>query len=318
MLRGAFTISLDFELIWGTRDRAGPDAFRRACEIERSEIIDQLLDLFERYEISATWCTLGHLFLGACTCAAQKHPEIVPPEHAWCGGAQWFAADPCTDEQQDPIFYGASLLDKIGACAVEQEIGCHSFSHVIFGDPGCSRETAQSELRECVRLAEERGVSLRSFAFPRNSVGHLDLLTQHGFECYRGPEPYEERAWPTWAKRAAHLLAVLTAARPPVHVPEATEAGLWNIPGSMIFFPAHGKRRHIPVGLRTRRAIKGLDRAASERRVFHLWFHPTNLTDRLEDMMLGLERVLRHAAELRGRDAIDILPMGDVVAAARS
>ena len=32
---GAFTLSLDFELIWGTLDKAGPDGFAYACAIER-------------------------------------------------------------------------------------------------------------------------------------------------------------------------------------------------------------------------------------------------------------------------------------------
>jgi hypothetical protein len=35
--RGAFVLSLDFELIWGTMDLLGPEAFRAACERERSE-----------------------------------------------------------------------------------------------------------------------------------------------------------------------------------------------------------------------------------------------------------------------------------------
>src|SRR3712207_8281369 len=38
-----------------------------------------------------------------------------------------------------------------------------SFSHVIFGDPGCSRATAESELAACVRAARALGVALRSF-----------------------------------------------------------------------------------------------------------------------------------------------------------
>ena len=64
--RGVFTLSLDFELIWGTLDLFGPDRFRRACEVERSVVFDRLLALLEELEISATWCVLGHLFLDRC------------------------------------------------------------------------------------------------------------------------------------------------------------------------------------------------------------------------------------------------------------
>ena len=151
-----FTLSLDFELIWGTLDR-GPDAFREACERERAVVVDRLLALLAEFEISATWCILGHLFLDACAPQdGRKHPEIVPPRHEGIG--DWFEHDPCGTEESDPIFYGKSLVDRILACPVPQEIGCHSFSHPMFGDPGCSRETASTELAECVRLAGERGL----------------------------------------------------------------------------------------------------------------------------------------------------------------
>ena len=52
--RGVFTISLDFELIWGTLDLFGPERFGKACEIER-EAVGRLLDLFVEFEVPATW-----------------------------------------------------------------------------------------------------------------------------------------------------------------------------------------------------------------------------------------------------------------------
>lgn len=309
--RGVFTLSLDFELIWGTVDHGGPDRFRRACEIEREVVIDRLLALLAEFEIPATWCIVGHLFLASCAPAdGVKHPEIVRPSHAWAEG-DWFEHDPCGSEEADPIFYGASLIEKIRACPVAQEIGCHSFSHVIFGDRGCSRETAVSEVAECVRLAGERGVTLRSFAFPRNSVGHLDVLREHGITCYRGPEPvwYELAGVPRALKRAGHLVDVLAARRPPVVLPVLEGAGLWNIPGSMLYFPMHGRRRYIPLSVRVRRAEKGLERAVRERKVLHLWFHPTNLADESERMFSGLRAVFERVDELRRAGTLVVASM---------
>ena len=60
--RGVFTLSLDFELIWGTLDLFGVDGFRRACLVER-ELVPRLLALLERHRMSATWCIVGHLLL---------------------------------------------------------------------------------------------------------------------------------------------------------------------------------------------------------------------------------------------------------------
>src|SRR5260221_8762760 len=157
--RGVFTLSLDFELIWGTLDLFGPQAFRRVCEIERHLVIDRLLSLLEEFELPATWCILGHLFLDSCRReGGLAHADIHRPRHAWARG-DWFAQDPCRDERTDPTFYGRSLVEKIRACRAHQEIGSHSFSHVIFGDSGCSPETAETELRACVRGAKESGIA---------------------------------------------------------------------------------------------------------------------------------------------------------------
>jgi len=315
--RGVFTISIDFELIWGTLDLFGPDRFRRACQIERKEIIDRLLDLFVEFEVPATWCVLGHLFLERCgTSNGRKHPEIVRPVHSW-HLKDWFEHDPGGAEGSDSLFLGRSLVEKIRACPVPQEIGGHSFSHVIFGDSGCSRETAESELAASVKAASEMGIEMRSFAFPRNEVGHLDVLKEYGFECYRGPERnwYESKNWSPQVKRFCHLWDVFRAATPSVALPEFTDSGLWNVPGSMVYFPMHGLRRYIPISSRVSRAIKGLHTAAQRKRVFHLWFHPTNLADQSGAMFDGLRRILESACSLRARREIEFLPMGSLAAA---
>lgn len=314
---GVFTISIDFELIWGTLDLFGREGFRKACEVERGVVIDRLLEMFVEFDISATWCVLGHLMLERCSLEdGRKHPGIVRPEHSWCKG-DWFENDPCGTEESDPLFLGRSLIEKIRACPVPQEIGCHSFSHVIFGDAGCSRATAESEIGACVEAAHELGIEMRSFAFPRNEVGHLDVLKKYGFTSFRGPEAnwYEGKNWPGTVKRLGHLLDVLIARKPPVVLPERSEFGLWNIPGSMIYFPMHGPRRYIPSSRRVRRAAKGLIEAARQKRVFHLWFHPTNFADETDRMFAGLRQILEHASSLRARGEMVMMSMGAIARA---
>src|SRR4051794_8668777 len=102
---GIFTISLDFELIWGTLDKPKHTRFRRLCTIEREEVIDRLLGLFAEYKINATWCTVGHLFLDGKQVSGYEQPGIP------------------SSEADAPIFYGRDLIQKIRDCAVPQEIG---------------------------------------------------------------------------------------------------------------------------------------------------------------------------------------------------
>ena len=312
--KGIFTISLDFELIWGTVDLFGVEEFREAVERERNEVVDRLLEVFNEFKIPATWCTVGHLFLDKCEASeSKKHADIVRPQHAW-HEADWFTHDPCGCEESDPLFYGKSLVEKIKNNPVRQEIGSHSFSHIIFGDKGCSSDSARTDIAECVKAAEKFDVKLNSFAFPRDQVGHLDVLKEYGFTNYRGaiPKWYEHGENRSVVKRLAHLFDVVTAATPPTVLPEHEENGLINIPGSMIFFPMHGLRRHIPMSLRVKRARKGLDVAAGEKRIFHLWFHPTNMAFEIDQMFDGLRAILKYAAELRDRGLLETLSMSEI------
>jgi len=281
--------------------------------MEREVVIDRLLDLFVEFKMPATWCVVGHLMLDHCSCEnGIKHKEITPPQHAWC--EDWFALDPCSDEDSAPLFYGRTLVQKIQNCGEPQEIGSHTFSHVIFGDSGCSSDTARTELAACVCAAQDLGIELQSFVFARNSIGHLGLLREHGFRVYRGSEPqWYDRLSPGLFQRLMRFTTVLAASDPPVVLPEEAGDGLWNVPASMLYFPMHGIRRFIPMHLRVKRATKGLDSAAREKKIFHLWFHPTNMADHTDAMFEGLRRILEHARSLRDRHMLDFLPMKSLV-----
>ncbi|MBX7134660.1 MAG: polysaccharide deacetylase family protein [Fimbriimonadaceae bacterium] len=312
--RGVFTLSLDFELIWGTQDLAGPNAFRRACIFEREQIIDDLLALLHEFEIPATWCTVGHLFLDSCD---GRHAELKRPAHAWLR-EDWFHHDPGGKESKESVFLGKSLVEKILACPTKQEIGFHSFSHVIWGDPGCSQEVVDSEMKACLQASAWTGARARSFAFPRNRVGHLPVLAANGIRVFRGPGPrwYERDENPGPLGRLVHLLEVAIGTAAPTVLPETTPEGLVNLPGSMIYLPAHGPRALIPVGRRVRRALGGLEQAVAQKAVFHLWFHPTNLADHYLLMMAGLRSVFDRVRNLRNSGRLDVRVMGSFARAA--
>jgi hypothetical protein len=119
-------------------------------------------------------------------------------------------------------------------------------------------------------------------------------------------------------RRLGHLADILLATEPPVVLPKCPLDGPVEIPGSMIYFPAHGFRRMLPVAWRTRRAMKGLEAAVRRRRIFYLWTHPTNLADRIEPMLGGLRDILRRVAWLRNRGLVRVMPMSDVATLGRT
>ncbi len=311
--RGVFTLSFDFELVWGSRDIIDPvEPLLEEARRTRQDVFEPMVRLLAETGVHATWATVGHLFLDqAYKVGGVLHPDVVPARHPW-RRVPWFVGVPQGTEAEHPEFYGRSLVMRL----VEEghEVGSHSFSHPIFSDPGCSRQTADTELARCVAEASKLGITLRSFVFPRNEVGHLDLLARHGFTCWRGPAPswYDQPGLLRRAGRLAHLVDVARAGEPPTVLPRPSAHGLWNIPASASFLPVHGVRRHIPVRQRVLRCIKGLDAAVRDGRIFHLWTHPINLANDPDTLISAFGEVFQHAQRLVQAGDLEVQTMGQL------
>jgi hypothetical protein len=303
--KGAFLVSIDLEMAWGKVHRGLGASY--GFETERA-CLYRVLELMEKYGIGGTWAVVGHLFLGRCQKVGNlKHPEIIRPQYPWFSG-DWFDADPCSDMESAGTWYAPDVVDRILNCPTSQEIASHSFSHLLVGDPGCSPEAFDSELRECRRLAGEKGVVLRSFVFPRNLVGHLDVLRRNGFCAYRGrgAEPFPNR--PPSVRRLLCLADTLVPGPHSVVYPTFRE-GLWNFPATY-FFDLAGRSLTSP--LRIRQAIRRLRQAARHRTLFHLWFHPHDLAPDPELAFAALNRLFGEANRLRDAGKLETLTMGEL------
>jgi hypothetical protein len=310
LTRGVFTLSLDTELAWGSV-HAGHLKEREPLFRQTRECIGRLLKLMEKYQIRATWAVVGHLFLERCQPVnGIKHPEIIRPKYGWFPD-DWFLPDPCSRLEDAPIWYGRDIIQQILNCQVTQEIGCHTFSHVRVGEQGCSRECFASELRTCSVEAEKLGLTLQSFVFPRNSVGHLDVLAKAGFIAYRGPTFRWFERLPGIVSEIGHLLDNILPVAPPVVLPQR-ENNLWNLPASYFYPPADRGWGLLPVSSRVGKVKQGLRQAAKKRRIFHLWFHPFNLASHPEKLLGGLEAIFAEVCRYRDLGLLNNLTMGEL------
>lgn len=280
---GSIVISIDAELAWGFHDL---DTLPQRRINGARTAWYRLLDLFDQFEVPATWAIVGHLLLDRCDGEHRAHP--APPN--------WFGRDPGGDATSQPNWFGRDLIEAIRTATVDHEIGCHSFSHVEFGAPETKRELAAAELRESVAAAASLGISLRSFIFPRNNVGHRNVLAEHGFTCYRGSAPRRIDHTPL---RPAVKLAGVT---PPIVTPSIDEYGLVNIPPSLDLYGFEGIARSItertigdPI---VRQSRRGIEKAADSDGIFHMWLHPNNLTEEVD--FKRLQQVLAHLDRRRG------------------
>ena len=312
LARGAFVVSIDTELAWGEMHRRDGTGGRHHFAAER-EVVDRLLELFALYDISATWAVVGHLFLDRChDGGAGPHPDLVTPDYPWLD-EPWLAIDPATDLAADPFWYGRDIVDAILDCPVRQEVGSHSFTHAIVDDPACTAEVFDSELSAAAAVAADRQVELRSFVYPRNQIAQVARLGAHGFRCYRGGRPRPPFAGrPRWQRRALGLADKVRPLAGSAVLPAPGEGGVWNVPQTYLFAPSPDGR--VPVGVWARRPVARLRQAARHRSLFHLWFHPYNVTAAPERSLAALDRICVAAARLRDAGEIDVLTMGDLAA----
>jgi hypothetical protein len=265
----------------------------------------------KKYDISATWAIVGHLFLDECKIENNvKHSNIPRSQYSWYE-MDWFAADPCTNLEKDPIWYGKDIVDKIINCSVYQEIACHSFSHILFGDKHSKRETVQADLRQCIDAAKLKEIEMESFVFPRNSIGYIDELANHGFKCFRGLDPVWYENFPSKTRKVCHIIDQLFSFTPPVSL-AIEEQGLLNVPGSMIYLSRDGFRKYIPIKSRVKKAKKGIHKAATEKKIFHLWFHPFNIATDPENLLNGLEEIIKEVDALRKKGELSVKTMGQI------
>lgn len=310
--KGIFVISIDVEMAWGVFDVGGVEKHRKDFEKVR-DVVNRLIQVFDEHRIAASWAFVGHLFLDSCEpLHGVNHRDMPRPDFPWFP-FDWYSRDPGTDIRRDPMWYGKDLLGAVLSSKIEHEIACHSFSHVDFGHEGCTAEVAKSEVKKCVQLADQLGFKMKSFVYPKNKVGFLEVLRDNGFQVFRGRDQWwSDRFKGHLSNSIGQIIEEFLCLPPRCHFPAEVLSGLWEVPGSMLFRSLNGPMVFLPMSWRIRRAVNGLHRAAAEGKVFQLWFHPWHIANGAERLIDGLSVILKESTRLRELGRMDIVPLGEV------
>lgn len=308
-------LSVDVELAWGLVPRGKIDK-PQLKEVEKvRKILDPLLDLIRYYEIPVTWAIVGHLFLDRCTCSNPPHPDMPRPNYTWFKG-DWYRFDPCSNIRDAPHWYGRDVVEEILEFSkdspADQEIACHSFSHQLFGDPGCSSELAEAEIDKCTEIMKGFGVCPKTFSFPVGSVGHLNLLKEKGFVAFCSSIPRlvngsrleksVENVFSKYVGLGIEFLTYYFLLPPPVVTPKEVFPGLWELPNSMCF----NKKRGVPISLVVLRAKKGISRTVKEGKCFHMFTHLHNFGLDSTSIFCAFEDVLSFADKERSKGTLQV------------
>ncbi len=193
-------------------------------------------------------------------------------------------------EKDNELWSGIDIINMIKKDK-NQEIASHSYSHEDFYK--INKKKAISELNKNVSY---------SFIYPRNHIKYLNLLKKIGYSAYRGIDE-------TSISNSIILIAKLFLSITPKTNKPSQINGLINIPGSMYFLSARGMRKFIPLGLKYKRAVKGIDKAIKNNEIFHLWFHPIDFADNQNEQFSEFEKILVYANKKKRSGVLKIEPM---------
>lgn len=282
---------MDCELAWGLAHRDPPVERVQLMQDDSSNVRDAyqtLVDLYDTYEVPATWAFVGHLFYSDCGPAAHiDSPNIS-------------RVDPFSTRNESPLYYGDDVIQSVIDAEVDHDIGGHAFSHAEFTQ--IEESIARAELEAMVSAADEWGVDIESFVYPMNSVAHKHLLSEFGIKVYRN-----NTVGSNYILRRG-IRPMLTG-----------DPDFWSIPpvtptretGELIMIDSsrllHEERFCYLHPIRLRRTFNRMD----DGEIAHFAFHPHDLLNYYQ-LDRVLERVLRVVAEHRDNGSVKPITMADL------
>ena len=309
-MAGKMIISLDFELFWGLLEEMKLEDYQDHV-LGGKAAIPRLLNLFEKYNIHATWAAVGFLFAENFEELKFYFPE-AKPTYTKAGVSPYdYFQNIGEDETSAPCFYAPGLI-RLVSQTPGQEIGSHTFSHYYCREKGQTVEQFAADLAAARKIAADKGYDVTSLILPRNQCEpeYTKVFREQGFTAYRD----EEDDWIHDRIKFFPLLRLLRLLD--VYLPltgqgvwaARKEYGVWNFVGSGMFKPIRPALRFLE-GLKMRRIKKRMLVAAKKGLVFHLWWHPHNIGVMTDQYLAQLEEIFRYYHELKERYGMESLNM---------
>ena len=302
-MKSKLIVSLDFELFWGVQDSHTKESYQQNI-LGGRKAIPELLNLFEKYGIHATWATVGFLFAQNEEEAKRYFPQedrmptyIVAERSAY----RCFEGDAGNKTEKDS-FYAPEVIAQIAKTS-GQEIGSHTFSHFYCREEGQTVEQFEADMLAAKRIAEDKGYELTSVILPRNQCEpeYTKVLQKLGFTAKIRPLMR--------LLRLADVYLPLTGQGG--YIPK-NEKGIWNLVGSRMYKPYFKKLAFLEK-LKIHRIKKQMLYAAKNGLTFHFWWHPHNVGTRTELHLKQLEEVFCYYDKLREKYGMESVNMREAV-----
>lgn len=302
METGKFIISLDFELHWGGAEKWDLASHKNYFDITRKSI-PLVLDLFEKYQIHATWATVGFLFAKSKDDLIQFLPDVRPTYHnPELSYYRFIENDEIgQNELDDPYHFAHSLIEKI-LSTPNQELGTHTFEHYYCNEPGQFKSQFDADLKAAQSIAKKNfNVELKSMVLPRNQFNqeYIEIAKENGIKVVRSNPD-------VWFWQGKNLNYPISRAIDAVirisgsslfSTVKTDEDEVLLLPASRFLRPYTNKEKYIHF-LKFNRIKNEMTVAAKTKRNYHLWWHPHNFGNCMEQNLEYLAGILQHYRRL--------------------
>ena len=312
---GSLCISLDFELMWGVRDKRTTNQYGTNI-IGGRDAVRQILDMFHRNDIRATWATVGFLFCETRDEMLASLPELQPTYSDKRLSNYTYIDEVGENEATDPYHFAPSLLAQIKACP-GQEIATHTFSHYYCLEPGQTRAQFAADLDAAVQVAARHKITFKSIVFPRNQYDESAIAecARRGISIYRGNETgwmYQPgaRAEQTLSRRAIRLADSYVNLSGTNTTSVTADRPVTNVRSSRFLRPFSHRLGKLE-SLRLSRITDSMTAAARRREMFHIWWHSHNMGANQFENLAALGHIIDHFETLRGEYGMRSLAMED-------
>lgn len=319
MENGKFVISLDFELLWGIRDKRTIEQYGENIKGVH-KVVPRLLEAFAKYQVRATFSTVGFLFFDTKDQLVNHVPKHLPPykdQNLSPYVGHFDQVKPLAND--DPYHYAPDLIRLIQKYP-EQEIGSHTFSHYYCLEEGQTLESFKSDIEMALKVAQMSNITMTSLVFPRNQINeeYLKICTELGITCYRGTE----HSWLYAARNAEEestfrrglrlMDAYINISGHNCYTDDYIKSKFpVDIPSSRFLRP-YSTTFSFLENLRLSRIKSGMTHAAKNKLTYHLWWHPHNFGVNQNENFRFLESILAHYEMLHKKYRFNSYTMSDL------
>ena len=308
MNNGSFIISLDFELMWGVRDKRTINSYGSSI-LAVSNVIDSMLKSFDVYNINVTFATVGFLFFDKVGLLLKNLPGSLP---SYIDENLSPYSELSNLKNNDEIFkkyYSAARMLKKISNYKNHEIATHTYSHYYCLEKGQNIKQFELDIAKAIEVAQLNNINISSIVFPRNQFcfDYLKICEKYKIQNYRGNENhfiYESgnSSSQNILKRLMRFVDSyinLTGHHCFVKKP-SYNLDILNIQASR-FLRSYNHSLSFLEPLKIYRIKSSMTYAAKNNKTFHLWWHPHNFSQNIFENINQLNEILTHYQYLNNK-----------------